>query len=295
MTLVRSRDGGKTWGERHVIRGHPHTDNREGNLAQLGNGTLLASCWINPYYDRNGRYTFRPEPTYPGYPGGIYVGRSTDNGVTWSWPEEPVSPTPFTLIATSERIVELESGRLLMAVYFQPEDVGHYCCSAYCSDDGGQTWRLLSIMADVPGVSLDEPALIATQSGRLIGLLRNETGPRYYQVTSEDGGQTWTSPVLVSIPGHRTPASLVTLPDGTVLCIYASRQDPSGIYVVASYDEGNTWDMANRRVIRDDFTNLDIGYPSTVAMPDGRILTVYYFNMFERFFIAGSFFRWQRP
>ena len=295
MTMVRSRDGGKTWGERQVILDHQQTDDREGNIAQLGDGTLLASCWINPYYNRDGRYGARTEPTYSGHPGGIYVGRSTDNGAAWSWPEEPVDPAPFVLLATSERIIELDSGRLLMAVYFLREDMAHYGCAAYCSDDGGQNWRLLSIMAEVPGVALGEPALITTLSGRLIGLIRNDTGPLYYQVISEDGGQTWTSPAPSPIPGHRNPASLVTLPDGTVLCVYGSREDPSGIYVVASYDEGNTWDMANRRVIRDDFPNRDIGYPSTVAMPDGRILTVYYFNMFGRFFIVGSFFRWQKP
>ena len=82
------------------------------------------------------------------------------------------------------------------------------------------------------------------------------------------------------------------LPDGTVLCVYGSRQDPSGIYVVASYDEGDTWDIDHRRVIRDDFPNMDIGYPSTVVVPDGRVLAAYYFNLFGRFFIAGSFFRW---
>lgn len=67
------------------------------------------------------------------------------------------------------------------------------------------------------------------------------------------------------------------------------------MYVVASYDNGETWDMANRKVIRDDFPNWDIGYPSSVLMPDGRVFAVYYFNMFDRYFIAGSTFRWERP
>ena len=29
------------------------------------------------------------------------------------------------------------------------------------------------------------------------------------------------------------------------------------------------------------------------VMPDGRVFVAYYFNMFGRFFIAGSFFRWE--
>jgi hypothetical protein len=63
-----------------------------------------------------------------------------------------------------------------------------------------------------------------------------------------------------------------------------------GIYVVASDDDGETWDVANRRVIRDDSPSWDIGYPSLVLLPDGRVLAVYCFNLFERYFIAGRFF-----
>ena len=74
---------------------------------------------------------------------------------------------------------------------------------------------------------------------------------------------------------------------------YSPRDDFGGLYVVASYDDGETWDMANRRVIRDDFANMDIGYPSSVLLPDGRVFTAYYFNMFGRFFMAGSSFRWE--
>ena len=55
------------------------------------------------------------------------------------------------------------------------------------------------------------------------------------------------------------------------------------------------WDMTHRRVIRDDFPNRDVGYPSTVLLPDGRVLALYYFSMFDRFFIAGSAFTWERP
>ena len=149
-------------------------------------------------------------------------------------------------------------------------------------------------MGDVEGVSLSEPALVQARSGRLIGLMRNETGPTYHQVVSDDEGRTWSDAAPTPIPGRANPASVVLLPDGTILCVHGSREDPSGIYVVASDDEGATWDMAHRRVIRDGFPNFDIGYPSTVLLPDGRVLTAYYFNMFDQFFIVGSAFTWER-
>lgn len=298
IVMVRSRDGGKTWDERQVLREHPHTDERDVSITQLRDGTVLVNNWPNPFYDRAGRYWARAMADYAGKPGGLYFGRSTDNGYTWAWTEQPLDPTPFAFLAASERIVELESGRLILPVYFSRGDVlRHYGCGVYASDDKGETWRHLATVADVPGVRLSEPALTLTRSGRLIMMMRNERGPGepYYQANSDDGGETWTEARPSPIPGYRNPASLVTLTDGTVLCVHGSREDPSGIYVVASYDEGETWDMANRRVVRDDFPNMDCCYPSTVQMHDGRVLTVYYFNMFHRFFIAGSFFRWERP
>jgi sialidase-1 len=36
---------------------------------------------------------------------------------------------------------------------------------------------------------------------------------------------------------------------------------------------------------------MDIGYPESMQVADGRILTVYYFNLFGRFFIGSSFWR----
>ena len=37
------------------------------------------------------------------------------------------------------------------------------------------------------------------------------------------------------------------------------------------------------------YFNLDIGYPESLQLPDGKILIVYYFNLFDRFFIGGIF------
>jgi len=294
IVMVRSRDGGQTWGERQVLREHPETDERECSLMQLRDGTLLAAEWPNTYYDAAGYYYAHPV-TNRAIAMGMYVGRSTDNGRTWEWPAQPVDPAPFHLAVTSEHIVELPAGRLLMASYYIPAPgVRHYGCAIFCSDDKGQRWRYLATVADIPGVRLSEPALERTASGRLICLMRNESGPEYYQSNSGDGGETWTPARPTGIPGHIVPCSLVTLRDGTVLCVYGSREDPCGLYAVASYDDGESWHMAGRRVIRDDFQNTDCGYPSTLLMPDGRVFTVYYFNMFGRFFIGGSFFRWEK-
>ena len=296
MVMVRSSDEGKTWGQSQVLREYPGTDERSASFCQLRDGTLLSNALPQAHYDRYGRFLSgrNVDSGYQGRPWGIYIGRSTDNGFTWTWSEKGIDTTPFREVATAEHIVELESGQLLMACYApSADDATRYISIAYASDDKGQTWHYLSTFGDVPGDSLVEPSLIQTQTGRLISIIRNQVGHAYYQAMSDDGGVTWTPACPSQIPGRINPASLVQLPSGTILCVHGSRSDPSGIYVVASYDDGETWDIANRKVIRDDLLNWDIGYPSNVIMPDGRVLTVYYFNLFHRFFIVGSVFRWE--
>ena len=295
FAMVRSRDGGKAWGEHQILREYPETDERDGCIAQLKDGTVIAHLWPNPYYSRRGRYLGHQAPDYRGRPGGIYIGWSHDNGHTWTWSDRGLVPSPWYGIYSSQGIVELPTGRLLMANYFTPEGESHCGCCLHSSDDKGHSWQLLATVADLPPLQLGEPGIVLTRSGRLIMLMRPDNSPLFYQANSDDGGVTWTPAVPTVIPGAGNPPSMVNLPDGTVLCAYCSRQDPCGVYLVASYDEGQTWDLAHRRVIRDDLPNWDMSYTSTALLPDGRVLVVYYMNMFERFFIVGNFLTWQRP
>ena len=161
IVTVRSTDGGKTWGDRQVVREHPETDERDGSLAQLRDGTVLASIWPNTDCDRQGRYINAKDPKYRGRPSGIYIGRSSDNGHSWTWSETGIDPAPFDEVLSTERIVELDSGRLLMPNYCDARSSdGRVMSFVHSSDDQGHTWRHLSTMGDVQGVELDEPTLI---------------------------------------------------------------------------------------------------------------------------------------
>jgi hypothetical protein len=295
IVTVRSTDDGKTWGDRQVLREHPHTDERSGSIAQLRNGVVISNHLANTCYDGSGRFVGETNNSYKGRPAGIYIGRSTDNGHSWTWNESPMVSEPYLLSFTAERIIEDPSGRLFMACYVSNVD-GYKSDTAsilFCSEDGGDEWRYLSTIGDIEGVGLAEPALVVTSTGRLISIMRNDVGDQFFQAISDDAGDSWSPAKPCGIPGRGNPASLLTLEDGTVLCVHGARQDPAGMYVVASKDDGVTWDLDGRRIIRDDFSNWDCCYPSTVLMPDGRIFTTFYFNMFERFFILGSFFEWR--
>ncbi|MEO7650371.1 MAG: sialidase family protein, partial [Bryobacteraceae bacterium] len=56
VILLRSKDGGKTWGEKHVIAAVKDLDEREGCGVQLKNGTIVLAVYYNGLYGEDGEY-----------------------------------------------------------------------------------------------------------------------------------------------------------------------------------------------------------------------------------------------
>lgn len=64
--------------------------------------------------------------------------------------------------------------------------------------------------------------------------------------------------------------------NGWLLVVYGQRhRRPYGEYACISRDEGETWDIANE-IFLSKAPNTDLGYPASVQLADGSILTVYY-------------------
>lgn len=55
---------------------------------------------------------------------------------------------------------------------------------------------------------------------------------------------------------------------------YGYRFDNIGIRAKLSYDDGNTW--SNEIILLGGVESSDLGYPSTIELSDGTLLTVYY-------------------
>ena len=55
---------------------------------------------------------------------------------------------------------------------------------------------------------------------------------------------------------------------------YGHRRDPIGNQVRISDDHGRSWSSA--MIISGDGSSTDLGYPSTVELDDGSLLTVWY-------------------
>ena len=70
----------------------------------------------------------------------------------------------------------------------------------------------------------------------------------------------------------------MVLSSGAVLCTYGHRRDPLTIRAMLSYDEGETWDYENFDTLYQLPEEHDFGYPVSVELSPGEIVTVYYLN-----------------
>ncbi len=313
VILLRSRDHGKSWGERQVVGGLSDLDEREGCGLQLKDGTILMNIFVNALYRPDGTFDWLSHfGRNPGYPTGTLPGRrgmkrasytilSNDNGRTWSKPQYVTADgMPSSDIeGPTDAPLEMPDGSILMPMeaYYTKADPQNWSAFVLKSTDKGRTWRYLSTIADDPGGKLgyfEEPALVRLRTGKIIAAMRNSGPANAIWIShSNDDGKTWSKAAPTPMIGH--PADLLQLKDGRVLCTYGYRAgrhgNPAGIRACFSRDDGETWDINNEVVLRRDFFNSDIGYPESMQLPDGRVLTAYYFNTLGRYYIGGTF--WQ--
>jgi len=302
--LLRSRDGGRTFGEKHVIddRTHRFSATQDTTVTALADGSLLATFYSWGVAPAPGEVDLVKAP--PGDPAvrtevrslgvfqGLWTVRSTDGGRTWT-PRRPVTVAGLPPLAARAPVVELADGSLLLIVndYHRPDGKTRVWARVHClrSTDRGSTWSSQGEVGDGGADRLHflEPGWVRLRSGRLVAMLRTrgEGGPEsrenppagfLFQSVSDDDGRTWTKPAKTPLWGF--PAHLLELRDGRVLCAYGYRQKPYGVRATLSRDGGRTWDVAGEIVVRDDGGSVDLGYPVSVQLPDDTVLMAYYFN-----------------
>ena len=302
VVLLRSKDGGKTWGDRTVIAAMKDVDEREGCGIQLRDGTIVVGIFYNNLYAKDGSYGSAHNLTPDKHSLGAYIITSKDNGHTWSEPNYiDTKEMPFkNLEGPTDAPIEMPDGSILMAIigYGPSGDSKNVAAVMLRSTDQGKSWKYISTIAGDPGGKLSgfmEPGIVRTKSGRLIAGLRNHgTDHAIYTTYSDDDGKTWAPVQKTAMIGH--PVDLIQLSDGRVMATYGIRPGrhttPGGIRACFSKDNGATWDIATEVPLRSDFLNWDIGYPESMEMPDGKVLTVYYYNLFGKYFLGGT---WWKP
>lgn len=144
--------------------------------------------------------------------------------------------------------------------------------------DGGLRWKLVSLIGPEPRAGFTiMPSTVRLPGGALLTAVRNGGFRNDIDLwRSDDLGQTWRSLGAATGDIGGNPPALVLLGDGRVCLTYGHRRKPCGVRARLSADEGRTW--GPEIVLREDGLTGDLGYPRSVARPDGRVLTVYYFN-----------------
>lgn len=210
--------------------------------------------------------------------GRSYVKMSKDHGVTWT---DPV----VVPVTSPHGPVVLEDGTMVyMGKYMNPDYLAPNPICVYSSHDGGMTWEHTGDIPEGNGITnenMHEPHMIELPSGRLLGAIRIHgitSQPDYtvYITHSDDKGKTWSTPVGIGVDG--SPPHLMLHSSGAVICSYSRRRSENdrGERACVSYDGGETWsedyDIASK------MKQADHGYPASVELSDGSILTVYYMS-----------------
>ncbi len=285
MSLLRTKDNGETWFSQVSV------DSQGGNgcaIMQLSDGTLLANAyhWLFARPDESEPLLGRPEYAKDERlnlvraGGGVHMTRSTTDGYTWSVPEHIPELQEWPLMACHSPPIEMPKGELLLPVTGQTSMESQHHGVVLRSQDGGHEWSdPVCITADAPGeITFHETRLVHCPSGRIIAMHRTPRG-NYWQNSSEDDGRTWSDSIETPIwCGGSSPPDMKVLSDGRILLTRGYRREPCGIRAYLSENEGESWDVENQIILRDDGPDRDVGYPSTVELDDRGLLTVYYWH-----------------
>ena len=297
--MIRSTDAGETWSDPETINNTP-LDDRDAGVLVLRSGAIVVSWFTVPTwntvvsFEERGLYSDQQLAAWRRHLAkvseedrqrwlGNWTRRSTDGGQTWEPPVSSVASTPHGP-------VELRDGRLLfvgISAVFATEPG----LLAVESVDEGHSWQQIGTVAipeDDRLGAYSEPYAVELPNGRLVCLWRHqpdefEVPTRHMRQTeSDDGGRTWTETHETPLMGY--PPHLVLLANGDVLASYGRRVSPMGQIACLSHNGGMTWDVENKIVLRDDAPEMDLGwppgwdlgYPATLELEPGELLTVYY-------------------
>ncbi|MCI0362158.1 MAG: glycoside hydrolase [Planctomycetaceae bacterium] len=286
VEMITSDDDGKTWSWPRTLLDGP-IDDRDSGVLETAKGTLLVTTFTSLAYEpvlakanQEKKWDFGKLAEWNAVNSrlpaearkkelGVWAIRSTDGGVTWS------QRFP-TLVNSPHGPIQLSDGRLLYAgkdLWGKDERVG--VCE---STDDGQSWQWLADIAPRDGdkhTEYHELHAVETADKRIVVQIRNHnpTNDREtLQCESSDGGKSWSTPKSIGVWG--LPSHLLKLRDGRLVMSYGHRRAAFGNQARVSTDHGRTW--SEPIIISGDGVTGDLGYPSTVELADGTLLSVWY-------------------
>jgi len=283
--IAFSEDNGETYTAPAAVIDTP-LDDRDGGLTTFGESGLIiasfnntrafqrsqpqATAYDNAYLDT---VTDEQEQAYLGSTYRI----SYDNGVTFG----PIYKSPVT---SPHGPVELSDGTILwVGRTFSAENKQMYGDKilVYKMDlNGGMEY-----VGGIDNVDMEcnplscEPHTVELADGRLLTHIRvQKVGAEamftIFQSESTDKGKTWTKPVQLLPKLGGSPPHILKHSSGALVCTYGYREAPFGVKMMISFDNGKTWDYGHDIYVNG--VSGDLGYPSTVELDDGSMITVFY-------------------
>jgi sialidase-1 len=282
VEMMRSRDEGRSWTFPQTLIDSP-IDDRDSGVLETARGSLIATTFTSLAYVDYGlkKESHANDPKWLAAHArmagdeareaelGEWAIRSTDGGVTWSARID-------TIVNSPHGPIQLADGRLLYAgkkLWGADNRIG-----VAESPDDGLTWKWLAEIPTREGDSFadyHELHAVECAGGKILAQIRNHNPANRgetLQTESTDGGKTWTAPRAIGVWG--LPSHLLRLRDNRLVMTYGHRRKPFGNQARISNDDGTTW--SEPVAISEDGAGGDLGYPSTVELSDGTLLTVWY-------------------
>lgn len=254
-----SDDGGRTWSatDATIVENEGRHNVMSVSLLRLQDGRL--ALW---YLRKNSVADSR-----------LMMRTSRNEGQSWSRATLCI-PAPGYFVVNNDRVIQLRSGRLVVPAAFHRAKASarrhiyadfeqRAIAIFFLSDDGGRTWRESKDWWALPvrsGSGLQEPGVVELADGRLYAYCRTDVGCQY-EMFSEDGGETWTSPHASGFSSPPSPLSIKRIPGtGELLAVWndhsgrlapVKREDVNfqskswgrtPLVSAISRDEGKTWE-----------------------------------------------------
>jgi len=268
-----SADSGRTWAFRGRPGPHEPGTNRmncAAGFAKNGDMVVLVSGWSNRGPAGQPRPPDRGKVLKP------WICRSSDGGRSWTHSGEFPDPRPIGTGIDNQYVPfgdihRAANGDLCVSVYTRKSDGRNNCLLR--SRDDGRSWGSLVELNPIG----NETAILHLGEGRWLAASRMFERPgeahRIELFASGDDARSWRHQSPLTLPGQIT-GHLTKLADGQILLTYGNRnRNNFGVDFRLSADGGKKWSAPVRIA---NTPHSDCGYPSSVQLSDGKIVTAYY-------------------
>lgn len=243
-----SDDGGETW-----------TQEDETIVANEGGMNVMSVSLLRLQNDDIALFYLKKNSTEDCIP---LMRISKDEAKSWSDAVPCITDKVGYFVLNNDRVVQLEDGRLLMAVALHNTPGGEWKNQgdlfSYYSDDNGKSWVSSAQVPNTTDIVTQEPGLIEMKDGRVMMYIRASGG--YQQLSfSQDRGETWGQIETSNIPSPVSPATIEIIPGTGDWLLVWNNNDGSNpnikgkrtpLTTAISKDEGKTWEYTKN--IQDD-------------------------------------------